>query len=394
MERRDLVIAGAGAAGLLCCAMLPPGREVLLLEGRDKPGKKLLTTGNGRCNLSNRDIRPVRYHGDTALAAPVLERWPAQKVLSVFRELGLLTREESEGRLYPASLQAAAVLRCLWSACERRGVEFSFGSGLTDVEKTKDGFLLRLESGREISCRQLVLACGGRSAIGQRPGGDGYALAKKLGHSVTPLRPSLVPLRSSSPLCRSLKGQRVRCSAALLLDGKELSRERGELIFGDGQLSGICVLNLSAHYDGGPGRWELSLDLLEDMNQEELAAYLAARRKAEEREEELLAGAVNLRVGQALLKSLGEKAPCEAIASKAKDWRFPVIGTAGWASAQVTAGGVPLSQVDAGSMQSKQCAGLYLLGELLNLDGDCGGFNLHWAWATALSCAESLSENK
>lgn len=379
-ERFDTAVVGAGAAGLLAACRLGPGTVVL--EEAPKPGKKLLQTGNGRCNLTNLDIRPERYHGDVARASALLCAWPGDRVRAEFADLGLLTRVDGEGRVYPNSLQAAAVLRALWSAAQRRGIALRCGFAVCSVTRERDGFFLCAQTGERIFARRVLLACGGRASAKNR---GGYGLARALGHSVTELRPSLVPLKSDRR-CRALKGQRCRAGAALYHNGKAVHRESGEVLFGDGQLSGICVLNCSARVDAGEG-WELGLDLLEDLGPDEVLAYLRAR-AARDPGGDLLAGAVNLRVGQELCREGGG---LEEIARRAKDWRFPILGLGSWEQAQVTRGGVPLEEIDLQTMESKCCPGLYLCGELLHLDGDCGGYNLHWAWITGLTAGRALA---
>lgn len=373
---------------------------VILLDGNPKPGKKLLATGNGRCNLTNLHISPEKYHGDR-LAAGVLEQYPAQKILAEFEKMGLLCRADAEGRVYPRSLQAAAVLRALWNACEQAGVETAWEMEAISIVPEKRGFLLKAADGRELWAKSCVLACGGMASP-KHSRGKGYELARALGHSVSPLIPSLVPLRTSSRSCRALKGMRCKAWAALYRNGRKVYAESGEVIFGDGQLSGICVFNLSAHLrETGVKNVEVGLDLLEDLELPALLAYLDRLQKScpDMAASELFSGALNLRVGQELAKLAGLSRDrrletlsfpeLERAAKLAKDWRFPISGAGPWEDAQVTAGGVPLSEVNLKTMESKVCPGLYLAGELLDVDGDCGGYNLHWAWATGMAAGEA-----
>lgn len=399
MDCRVAVI-GAGAAGL-CCALKAAGKGgVLLLEGNQRPGRKLSATGNGRCNLTNLSISPKSYRGDVGLARDFLRDWPAQRVTDMFRSLGLLTRADGEGRVYPNSLQAAAVTGALSSACEEAGVRAEYGFVAAGIARRRSGFLIRSADGREVCAKYCVLACGGLASPGHSAG-DGYALARKLSHSVTELSPSLVGLRVKGKLTRPLKGMRCKARASLHRGGRELCGESGEVIFGDGSVSGICVMDLSAHMRGLPEEGlSLHLDLMEQLTAEELAAYLAgfAGSHPERPAGELFSGALNLRVGRELVKLLGYSCPMGELgpgqigraAALVKDLALPVSGKLGWEHAQVTAGGVPLSEVDMPSMASRLCPGLYLCGEMLDIDGCCGGFNLHWAWATGLSAGENL----
>lgn len=411
MERWGIVIVGGGAAGLMAAqaaarAQKAQGRpvDVLVLEGNPKPGKKLLATGNGRCNLTNLDAVPGHYHGDVSLAAPLLEAFPPARILEEFERMGLLCQADCEGRVYPRNLQAAAVLQALRAGCEELGVVLRCEAGVSALAREKGGFRLETAGGTFFAA-QVILCCGGKASPKHSWEEGGYGLAKCLGHSVTSLRPSLVPLKSSKKCLRALKGMRVRAKASLYVGDALLYQESGEVLFGEGTLSGICMFNLSAHL-GTAQQDQVSLDLLEEMPYRDVLTYLESQGKDHPTYPawELFAGALNLRVGEELAKELGfpreaalgalNRQQLRKAAALCKDWRFPVLGTAGWESAQVTGGGVPLGEVDPLTMESKKAPGLYLAGELLNLDGDCGGYNLHWAWATGLAAGQAAGKRK
>lgn len=401
MERYRTAVIGAGASGLMAAWAAGPG--TVLLEANPKPGKKLLATGNGRCNLSNRAVSAARYQGDAALAAPLLADWPSERVVNIFRQMGLLTRADSEGRLYPNSLQAAAVLKALCAACDEAGARTVCGFQVERVVAENGGFHISAADGRTVFARRCILACGGQASP-QHMGGSGYGLAKSFGHSVTRLHPSLVGLAVSGKSTRALKGMRCRVRAALYRGSREICAESGEVIFGEGSVSGICVMNLSACLRGlGGGNISLRLDLLEDIPPRDLEEYLHYIRDAfpQRAVGELFAGALNLRVGQEVVKSLGWKVsePLSGLsdgqisqaAERVKSFSLPVSGPLGWENAQVTAGGVPLREVDITTMESQRQKGLYLTGELLDLDGLCGGYNLHWAWATGWTAGRNAA---
>lgn len=398
MERYKLAIVGAGAAGLMAACqagrILGPG-AVALLEGNPKPGKKLLATGNGRCNLTNLHITPARYHGDVLLAKPLLGAFPPSRVLEAFSRLGLHTRADGEGRVYPYSLQGAAVLQALWGGCGEAGGSLFPGFPVTGIAPRQGGFLLESAAGGALWAEKCLLACGGAASPKHSCQGGGYALAEQAGHSLTPLRPGLTPLACPKKLTAPLKGMRCRARAALWRKGREVRAESGEVIFGEGSLSGICIFNLSLRLPCGQG--EVVLDLLEDMDEKALWAYfqnLQSQRPCLPARE-IFSGLVNLRIGGYLAKSLGftGERKLSALSSgdlrravkAVKEWRLPVSPWEGWDSAQITAGGVLLSEVDMNTMESRIQPGLYLAGELLNLHGDCGGYNLHWAWATGIA---------
>ena len=398
MDCRVAVI-GAGASGL-CCAYKAAGNGgVMLLDGNARPGRKLSATGNGRCNMTNLNISPEFYRGDPGLSE-LISVWPAERVTGEFQRLGLMTRADGEGRVYPNSLQAAAVTGALVSACEEAGVGFRYGFRAVDICRERSGFTITGEDGSKVRAKYCVLACGGMASPGHSRG-EGYSLAKGLGHSVTELWPSLVGLRVRGKLTRALKGVRCKARVSLWLGGRELCGESGEVIFGDGSVSGICVMDLSAHMRRLEGKSaELRLDLLERLAFGELVSYLTdfACAHPERKAEELFSGVLNLRLGRELVKLLGLSGTFRGMgpreikraAGLAKGLILPIEGTLGWEQAQVTAGGVPLSEVDMSTMESRLCKGLYLCGELLDVDGLCGGYNLHWAFATGLTAGLCL----
>ena len=401
MRKADVLIVGGGAAGLMAAAAIGPRKSVILIDGNPKYGKKLLATGNGRCNLTNLDIDPKYYHGDP-LSKEVLQKVPAQKVLDVFEQMGLLCRADGEGRVYPRSLQAAAVLRALERALPDSLLCLN-ELQITDLQRQDGGFLAAAQNGETVFAERVLLACGGKASPAHSSG-SGYELAQSLGHHVTALSPSLAPLRVAGKVTRALKGMRCRAAATLYQNDKIIHAESGEVIFGDGQLSGICVFNLCARLrETGTDGVEVGLDFVPELEAQDLLAYF--QRLCSTRPQlpagEICSGLLNLRVGQEIAKAAGlpHDAPLESlreaqlaqITSLCKDWRFAVTGPAGWKDAQVTAGGVPLSEVELASMESKLCPGLYLAGEILDADGDCGGYNLHWAWATGLLAGEALS---
>ncbi len=408
MERYAVTVVGAGASGLMAAnraalALGQNGGGVLLLEGNPKSGRKLLATGNGRCNLTNLNISPARYHGDP-LGAEVLERFPPDRVLEEFRHRGLLCRADEAGRVYPNGNQAAAVLQCLRGSGKALSIGELCEFEVVSIRRTEGGFLLADRDGKALWTKKCVLACGGKASP-KHSRGSGYDLAKSLGHTVTELTPSLVPLKTPGKVCTSLKGMRARAKASLYRMGKKVCTESGEVIFGEGQLSGICIFNLSARLrETGLKELEVGLDLLENMDLPAVMTYLEQLRKdcPHRLVRELFSGALQLRVGQEVVKAAGlplEKllssiAPgeLERAAKLVKDWRFPITGPGSWESAQITAGGVPLREINLRTMESKLCPGLYLAGEMLDVDGDCGGYNLHWAWATGMIAGDSAGK--
>ena len=396
----EILIIGAGASGMAAAirAAEEKNRRVTLLERQARAGKKLLATGNGRCNLSNLEADVRHYHGETPdFAAPVLAAYPPEKVLDFFSSLGLRTVTEYGGRVYPLSDHASSVLDVLRLGLERSGVTLLTGCAVEGVRRDGAGFAVAAGE-REYRADKLILACGG--CAGSRLGGvmDGYGLAAALGHSRTALHPALTQLRTAPDYPRALKGVRVDARVRLLRGERLLAECAGDVLFTETGLSGTAVFEISRHAAGESG---LTAELcLFDESQAALAEDLRARRARWPALEanRILTGAVHSRLGQMLCKYAGigggvaaetlTDAQLDALAAAMRSFRLPVTGSAGFETAQVTAGGLRTSEFDPETLQSRLVPGLYACGELLDVDGDCGGFNLQWAWASGLRAGE------
>ena len=396
---------GGGASGLLAaCALSASGLHVTVLEKQAKVGRKLLATGNGRCNLTNLNMGPDHYFGDVTGAAAVLSRFPPERIRGAFRELGLETVADGEGRVYPRSNQAASVLDALRLAIPLRGGEIVTEASVAALKPHRGGFRIDCEDGRRFAADLVLCAMGGQAS--GRLGGcdDGVRLLKDLGHRAADCFPALSALKTEPKRVRPLKGQRLRCEVSLYCDGEELQRETGEVIFGDDQISGIAAMQLAraAQQALRAGRrpevrlnaWgegpEAALEMLRNRT----------KRLSDYPVEDFLSGLIPRRIGMEMAKwasvPLGtpagslNAAQLKALAAALSAWRFPVLGAAGFADAQVTAGGISLSEFDPTTLESRRVPRLFAAGEVLNLDGECGGYNLHWAWASALAVAEGM----
>lgn len=399
----EFAIVGAGASGLAAAGETVQAGSTIVLEAGKKPGRKLLATGNGRCNLGNRRISPERYHGDVPRAARVLERFPAEKLEQFWRKNGLLCRELDEGRLYPYGLQASTVLECLLRRVVQRGGVLRCEFPVEEIRR-EQGFLTLSGPAGQVRARRVILACGGMASPSLGGSDAGYRLASALGHHVVPIFPSLVPLTAPAARARPLKGARSLAEISLWAGTHGVASSRGEVQFTGEGLSGICVFEVSRAYGELSAEEkraaELSVCLMPEYGPGDIYAFLrTAAASLLLPAQELLDGMMNRLVAREVLRSAVRDLPplakqlrpaqLSAIAARVRDFRFPITGTAGWGTAQVTAGGVPLSEVDVSTLESRRCPGVYLTGELLNVDGDCGGFNLHWAWATGLLAGRS-----
>lgn len=422
MRKTNIAIIGAGASGLMAayqasvfCKQNKKEICVTVFEGNNRAGKKLLATGNGRCNLTNLHVSPEMYHGDRQIDE-ILKQISVEQVLTEFRKIGILCRQDEVGRVYPYNLQAAAVLKALRQACEENGVLFCYEQKVNSIVQISKGFLLKIEKGEEVLADQCILACGGQASPKHSCDVNGYTLAQKLGHTIIKLSPALSSVLCKAKVLSSIKGLRCKAKVKLLGDGLPLYAESGEVIFADKALSGICIFNISvlvADYirfgiiQGKKFRQlSIALDLAEDKEQDEIIEYFkhAAMIYPNRPANELLNGFINMKVGEELLKTLGFTAhrylkdlsqhDFMKIAQAVKGWTFPVVGLPDWDKAQVTAGGVDLKQIDKTTMQSRKVPKLYMTGELLNVHGDCGGYNLHFAWISGILAGQSAAKKQ
>lgn len=387
-------IIGAGASGMAAALAAAENEnvQVILMERQARVGRKLSATGNGRCNLTNLHADHRSYHGEEpSFAASALIRYDVEDTLNWFRSLGLYTVAEESGRVYPYSDQANSVVDVLRFALEKPNIRLLTGFEVTKVKHTGEGF--RVESAEEtIFCGKLIVACGGLA--GTKLGGSmaGYKLLRGLGHKCTKLRPTLVQLKSEWSGCASLKGIRANCHVRILHNGQLHSESCGELQFTDYGLSGPVIFEVSRDACQGAGDWTCRLDFLPDMAGETLKAELIRRKTTGLKAEELLTGILHNRLGRVVVQSAGisgyvpiaqlEEGELEMVCASVKGFEVALTEPLGMDSAQVTAGGIFTSEFDASTMESRLVPGLYACGEVLDIDGDCGGYNLQWAWSS------------
>ena len=383
--RYDAIIIGGGAAGLAAAVALSRrGRRVAVLEAQPRVGRKLLSTGNGRCNFTNTGAAPEDYFGDAALARGALAAFPPARVLEFFASLGVPARVDAEGRAYPSSNAASSVLDALRLSLQEAGGEEVVGFRVRALSRD---LVATAEDGRQMAGRCALLATGGLAAPSL--GAADAPFVKTLGLRFTRRAPALAPLETES--VPALKGLRAQC--VLSLEGH---MERGEILFTEYGVSGIAAMQLSRF--ARPGA-TLSIDFLGGA-QPALAAR--AQMLPKRRMEDFLNGIVPRRVGQVLTKSAGiplsktagelDAAEISALETVLTGWTLPVHGVRGYAQAQVTAGGLEGTQFDPDTLEARRVPGLYAAGEMLDVDGPCGGYNLQWAWASALLAARSMDE--
>ena len=387
-------IIGGGASGMAAALAAAENEhaQVILFERQARLGRKLLATGNGRCNLTNKHVSLAHYHGDQKdFAAPALQKYDLSSTIRWFTSMGLYTVDEPSGRFYPYSDQANSVVDVLRFALQKTNILVLTGFEVTKVKKTDMGFTV--ESAEEsYICDKLIIACGGLA--GTKLGGSmsGYKLLMKLGHHCTKLRPTLVQLRSDWPALPSLKGVRANCRASIFHDGKMHNASMGELQFTEQGLSGPVIFEISRDVCHEKGKWVCKLDFLPDLDEEVLLPILQRKRETNLPAEELLTGILHNRLGRVIVKEAGISG--HAPIRQLEDWELEklcqtVFGLEvnltepmGMDAAQVTAGGIVTSEFDQNTMESRLVPGLYACGEVLDIDGDCGGYNLQWAWSS------------
>jgi len=430
--KHKLLIIGAGAAGITAAITAKDyGVDTAIIEGNDRVGKKLLTTGNGRCNITNKTIDEtlkryealkdneatayrLPYHSNNKdFFLPVLKSFTVEDTINFFSMLGLPLTTLEGGKMYPLSLQASSVLDILRMALEEREIPVYCGNKVVEIQALKSGYRVKAKNAeceQLYTCEKLILCPGGKSAAATGSDGSGYTLAKSLGHTIITPLPALVQLKLDYKNLKALSGIKFNGVADILVNGESLRSEFGEILFTDYGISGPPILQLSriASSSLNEGKKvEIRINMMPDTNTEDLDNFLEGHKAMFGHRSMVSAfiGIINKKLIPILLKeaqvdnihkplwelSWKEK---KAIMKLLQSWTFPVTGTNSFANAQVTAGGVDTREVKADTLESKLHKNLYFAGEILDVDGDCGGFNLQWAWSSGAVAGRSCaSEN-
>lgn len=396
LSKYETIVVGGGASGMAAAiSSAEHGRKTLLLEKSGRTGRKILASGNGRCNILN-DGKP-RYYGESRFAEEVLKNCTIGDVERFFRRYGLMLRREKEHRIYPMTMQAASVYNALQYAMKINGVTVVTDQRIEGIDPQDGRFRCKTEQGDEYAAERLIICTGG--AAQQKLGGscDGYRYLQAMGHRMEPVFPSLAPVVTDRRSISGLAGIRTQGRVSLKDGEKVLHREEGEILFTEYGISGICVMQCS-RFISGPGL-HFEIDLLSGAFRTPGEAYAELARRRETfagfSPVALLEGIVMPKVAYAVMKQAGlplrgESAGevtdpmIEKIVQAAYQYRLEIMKTKGFDDAQVTAGGILCSEFDAETMESRLVKGLHAAGEVLNVDGDCGGFNLMFAFASGL----------
>jgi predicted Rossmann fold flavoprotein len=404
MKKKQIAIIGAGAAGMIAAITAARhGADVTLYERNDRVGKKLLATGNGQCNLTNIHCDQTRIHGeDPSFVTTAFSQFSVNDTIAFFNALGALTIIESDGKVYPRTLQASTILDLLRFELELLCVSVKTQTPVNDLHKGKSDFTLHTPSG-SYSADAVIVTCGSKAAPHLGGNGSGIELLVKLGHTSTSTYPVLVPLKTDYPFSRHLKGTKVDASITVFVNNRETAKDHGELLFTDYGLSGPPIIQLSIPVNEAlhhKKQVHCEVDLFPDMQRDQLAAHLQKifTAKSTLPLETALIGFVNKRLISSILTDSGYSdhritagqlriSDISSIVSTVKAWNFTLCGSLSWNDAHVSAGGIRTSEFNAATLESKKVRGLYAAGEILDITGDCGGFNLQWAWSSGYLAA-------
>jgi len=394
-----MIIIGAGAAGL--CAAITSARagyKVTLLEQNNKTGKKILVSGNGKCNIDNKYININRFHSQNpSFIEEVLEEYDFKSVEKFFTSIGLELVEGKEGKIFPMSLQASSVVELLEYEAKRAGVLIICDCTVTSINKNSDTFTIETSQGTK-TCKKLILSSGSPAAPQLGGSNSGYAFATKMGHSLIPRHPSLVQLCSEESWVKGCAGVKVAGVAKLYANGEYITEKKGDLLFTNYGISGLAILDLSREVSTRLANFdycELSLDLIPELSKEKLTNLLLSRVKKES--EKPLALWLQGIINKKLISIILEQSSCKVrvedqlnrkeinkLVHTIKNLKLSINDTKGFQGAEVATGGIDTTEVNPQTMESKIVPDLFFAGEILDVDGDRGGFNFHFAWVTGM----------
>ncbi|NLI89709.1 MAG: NAD(P)/FAD-dependent oxidoreductase [Epulopiscium sp.] len=408
----DLVIVGGGASGLVAAIVAArEGAKVTILERTDRVGKKILATGNGRCNITNIDCNIRNYHGSNPkFALGGLTGFDPNMAIQFFEELGIAHKVESGGKVFPLSDQASSVLDVLRMEIDRLAIEVLLDKEVEEISQVNKGFKISCLDHTSYYGDKVIVATGGKASPSLGSNGSGLSLLEKMGHKVINPFPSLVQIILDTKIVRRIQGVKFQ-GKVTVSDGCNRREELGEILFTKDGISGPPVLQVSrlvGRNEQKGSSSSVSLDLFPDYTLEELEVIIQMRMAYQPKRslQEFLVGLINKRLIPELLREAGLNdmrrlsssltiKEVNKLAQTFKDWKFIATGTRTWNSAQVMAGGISTREVYQDTLQSKKIPGLYIVGELLDIDGDCGGYNLQWAWSSAYMAAiDATSNNK
>ena len=390
-------IIGGGAAGLLCAAELLSGEnrlhgdEVVILERGDRVGRKLVVTGNGQGNLSNLRVSSENYSGDPAFVSAFIGQVKSIDPVKYLEDLGIITETDETGRIYPVSRQANSVLDIIRNYLASRNCTVITGFRAVNIAEKGDKFVITSEKGETVTALNAVLAAGGKAAKQFGTDGTAYSLATAFSHKLTPLFPSLVQLKTEKDPIKGLKGIRQNAEISLFDGKKFVKRAAGDMLFTEYGVSGNAVFKVSDKVAGliDP---VLKIDLLPNFTPEKIKSILSTRlEQGFIPQSDLLNGLVRKKLGETIVKNSGGDILC--IAERVKAFPLKIVGTLGFDYAQTTKGGIKTDDIVPETYESRLQKGLYIIGEMLDVDGECGGYNLTFAFTSGIVAARSIKNS-
>ena len=410
---KEVVVIGGGASGLFSAInlkkILQENVTVTVVERLERVGKKILATGNGRCNFTNMLLSENKYN-NPAFVKSVIKKFDASSTIAYFKELGLLERIDAEGRVYPASEMASSLLDVLRLECKRQGIIEKCNFDVKKITKTGNRFIVESTRGLRLNCDYVILAAGGKAQQVLGSNGSGYILAKSLKAHITDLHPGLVGARVDSAQIKGLDG--VRQKGVLKLVGKKNKNvyfeKPGEVQFKMDGLSGIVVMEAISKYvheknKKGSGNFNLVFDLMPEFGPEELLHFLEERTRKLKNEpnETLFVGLFHKMFGTHIFKRCKidlngyisdlTLRDLQRIASEIKNMEYEIKEPYSFDRAQVTIGGIDIKDIIPETLELRSQEGVYVTGEIIDIDGECGGFNLQWAWSSAYVASTALA---
>lgn len=387
MQNFDTVVIGGGAAGIVAAiSSRRTGKDVIICEKMPALGKKILVSGAARCNISNKDLSEEHYNPEArGLVRGIFSRFGKGHIEKFFDELGLKLYSQGD-RVFPVTNQASSVLKVLEEELKRLNIPIELGFEVNSIACTAKGFIIKSGSGKSISGDSVIITGGGKTYPSLGSSGSCYALAESFCHKIIGPVPSAVPLLARDRFCHLLQGQKIQCAARGLVDGKIKNEARGELLFTKYGLSGTAILDISEDISIAINRLEkkdviVSIDMVPFIDAPKLKEEIQARIRKGFARENLMIGILPNKFSL-IFRDLFRNANAERIVDVLKDKRFDIIGTRGWNEAEFTSGGIDIKEIKGPTLESKLKKGLYFAGEILNVNGKRGGYNLAWAWAS------------
>ncbi len=407
-ENKQVLVVGGGAAGMIAAISARRlGADVTILERNPRVGKKILATGNGRCNFTNINADVTYYHGNNPkFTYSALSNFTVDDTIRFFEKLGIAHKVEDFGKVFPMSDQASSVLDVFLYELNQLGVNTVCDANVKDIRKNGN-FLIELEDGKGYKGDRVIITTGGKAMPSSGSDGSGYDLAARLGHTITDIFPALVQLKLEGPFFKRLDGVKFVGTAEIIHNNKSVAKDRGDILFTNYGVSGPPILQISrkaVELLKSSQEAYLKITIMDMMPIEELRTFLKKRWQISSSKplDFSLVGFINKRLIPVVLMEAGINdagRPVASLSAKEQeriidiltDWRFKVRGTRSWPSAQVTAGGVDTREINQDTMESKLVKGLFFAGEIIDIDGQCGGFNLQWAWSSGYIAGQNAA---